>query len=514
MTPGRQGSPPPGQPPVGGMARGAVRGLSWSMLAALGQAVLQLVAIVVLSRLVSVEEFGVAVASTVVMSLAIMVSQLGIGPAVVQARRLEGADVGTAFHLATLLSVLLAGVLFFLAPVLGPLVGLPADAPYLQLLSIALVLGGVSAVARGLLQRQLRFRDLALAELGSYGIGYLGAAVVLAHAGAGAAALIWGQIAQSLLMAVACYALTRHDVRLRRMSVMLASAKRLFRFGSGYSLSQLGNWVGNNGDNLVVTSVLGPAALGLYSRAYQLLVHPAQLIGTVADKVLFPSMARIQDDHERLARAYVVANSLVALVTLPAGVLLCVVAPEIVNVLLGPGWSAVTLPLQILAVVLLPRTAYKISGSLTRATGAVFGGAWRQWLYAGEVVLGCWIGSNWGVSGVAAGTSVAIVLHWATMLVFSGRIRRGLVTAVLRAYGKSLPAAVVTAAVAIPLAAWLRGSTPDIVTLLVTSAAAVLAAGLTLAATRRMFREEIRMLRSGRRSPARPAPATVETADL
>ena len=119
-----------------------------------------------------------------------------------------------------------------------------------------------------------------------------------------------------------------------------------------------------NGDNLVVTSTLGPASLGIYSRAYQLLVQPAVLIGSVSDKVLFPAMSRIQDDARRLTRAYVTVNSIIAAITLfPASVGLFVLAPEIVAIVLGPGWEAVALPLRIFAVVLLPRTAYKISGS-------------------------------------------------------------------------------------------------------------------------------------------------------
>lgn len=491
------------------MAGTALRGLSWSMTAALGQTVLQLVAMVVLSRLVSVREFGLAAATTVVMSLAVMVSQLGLGPALVQARRLDKADIATAFFLSTLLGVLLGGALFLLAPVVGPLVGLPAGASYLQLVSVALVLGGFGAVASSLLQRQLRFRDLALVQLGSYGVGYFGTAVTLAYLGLGTAALIWGQIAQSLLLAVACFALERHDLRPRRIPVMAASGRRLLRFGSGYSLSQLGNWVGNNGDNLVVTSVLGPVALGLYSRAYQLLVQPANLLGAVSDKVLFPALSHIQDDRDRLARAYVLANTLIAVVTAPASVLLAVLAPELVAVLLGPRWSAVALPLQIFAVVLLPRTAYKISGSLTRATGAVYSGAWRQWLYAGEVVFGCLIGSRWGVPGVAAGTSVAIVVHWATMLVFSARIRDGLLLDVLRGYARSLPMAVATAAVAIPVAVLLRGTGSAVLTLLGTSVSGLLAAVLVLVVTRRLFRAELSVLRSvrTRRSPRHPAPA-------
>jgi PST family polysaccharide transporter len=248
----------------------------------------------------------------------------------------------------------------------------------------------------------------------------------------------------------------------------------------------------------------------VYSRSYQLLVQPANLIGTVADKVLFPSFARMQDDGARLARAYVLANSLVAIITVPISLLLFVLAPEVVDVLLGERWSAVTLPLQIFAAVLLPRTAYKISGSLMRATGDVFRGAWRQWLYALEVVVGCWVGSHWGVVGVATGASVAIVLHFLTMLVFSARVRSGVVLDVLKAYAKVLPVVGAMAAVCAPLAAWLRGTTADVVTLLVTSAVGVLVGASVLLLTRRLFREELVLLRQarGRKRGSGPVPIT------
>jgi len=171
----------------------AFRGLSWAFLGAVGQALLQVAAIVVLSRLVTVEEFGTAAAATVVMGLAVMLSQLGISAALVQAKKLDRADVASAFLLTSALGLLLAGLLFLLAPVIGPVVGLPEDAPFLRLLSIVLVVGSMGAVAAGLLQRQMRFRALALVDLLSYGVGYLGTSVVLASAGVGAASLIWGR---------------------------------------------------------------------------------------------------------------------------------------------------------------------------------------------------------------------------------------------------------------------------------------------------------------------------------
>ena len=83
----------------GSMVPTAVRGVSWTMLGSIGQAALQMVTIVVLSRLVSVEEYGMAAAATVVIGLAVMLSQLGIGPARI------GLDAARSTQLAGLLNV-------------------------------------------------------------------------------------------------------------------------------------------------------------------------------------------------------------------------------------------------------------------------------------------------------------------------------------------------------------------------------------------------------------------------
>src|SRR3954470_23514001 len=97
--------------PPRSLTRQTFRGVSWSFLGAVSQAVLQFIAIAVLSRLVTVEEFGTAAAATVVTGLAVTLSQLGVGAAVVQARRLHDEDVASVFLFATALGLLLGGVL-------------------------------------------------------------------------------------------------------------------------------------------------------------------------------------------------------------------------------------------------------------------------------------------------------------------------------------------------------------------------------------------------------------------
>jgi PST family polysaccharide transporter len=163
---------------------------------------------------------------------------------------------------------------------------------------------------------------------------------------------------------------------------------------------------------MVVAKWLGLSALGLYDRAYQLMVAPAMLLGQVMDEILFASLAPIQEDRSLVAAAYRQCVVGVALVMLPLTAVAWTLAPEIVHVVLGPAWSGVTTPFRILALGTLFRTTYKISDSLTRALGAMYRRAWRQWAYAAFVIGGAIIGQHWGLAGVA----------WAVLLALAGNV--------------------------------------------------------------------------------------------
>ncbi|WP_214402283.1 lipopolysaccharide biosynthesis protein [Pseudonocardia lacus] len=493
----------------GSLTARTIRGFAWAFTGTVSQAVLQIVSMVLLARLLTPGEFGAAAAATLVAGLTQLVSQLGVGPALVQRRTLTDQEVSAAFAFSVALSLLLGLGLHLAAPALNALVGLPPDSVLLRLLTAALLLQGIAAVPLGLLQRHLRFREMAVVDVLAFGPATIGVSVLLAAQGHGAVSIVWGQIAAALVTATGYLWLARPPVRPAGPAATWRSVRALVGFGSGYSLSQVGNWFALNSDNFIVATVLGPAPLGVYNRAYGLLSQPANVIGSAVDKALFPAMSKVRDDGARLRTAYVRAASLVALVTVPASVLLCVLAPEVVTVLLGDGWSAAVVPLQVFAVVLLPRASYKISGSLTRATGAVYRGAWRQWMYAAEVVVGCAIGARWGVTGVAVGASVAIVLHFLVMLRFSGRVAEGLVGTVLRMYLKHIPSAVVVLLVCGGVVALVRPLGSAALTLALTGLAGAVAAAGVVLLLRRWFADELGVFANLRRRGAGSSTATV-----
>ena len=179
-------------------------------------------------------------------------------------------------------------------------------------------------------------------------------------------------------------------------------------YAGGMTAARAFNFMALYGDNTVVGNRMSAADLGAYKNAYQLAAVPAQLLGQVMDRVIFPVLSRFQENKERVANAYLRGIALVAMITVPASIVVVLLGPEVIHVLLGGGnkWDDAIVPFQIFAAGLIFRTSYKISDSLARAMGTVYRRAWRQAVYAGAVIVGALIGTAFGLVWVAVGVSV------------------------------------------------------------------------------------------------------------
>lgn len=400
------------------LADRAFGGFLWQTGGAGLKGVFQIGFLAILARYVTPDEFGLVGAALIVVGLSSLFSQMGIGPAIVHERDLTDEHLRLGFWISVLLSAFAALLVWLSAPAIAAFFSMPDLEPVLAVLSLVFVLRGISVVSESLLQRELAFASLSAIEVGSYLFGYGAAGVVLALLGYGYWSLVGAHVAQSAVQTILLLRVRPHPMR---PIVRTAAGRSLLSYGFGHTLARLANHAALQGDNLVVGRMLGASALGIYGRAYQLLVTPAILLGTALDRVLFPAMAIIQNDRSHLAEVYRKGIGVTALVALPLTVILLAVAPEIVGTLLGPQWTGAVAPFQVLAVGLLFRTSYKISDSLVRATGRVYGRAWRQGVYAALVIGGSIIGARWGVVGVAAGTLFAIAANFAIMAQMSLR---------------------------------------------------------------------------------------------
>jgi PST family polysaccharide transporter len=198
--------------------------------------------------------------------------------------------------------------------------------------------------------------------------------------------------------------------------------RELAGFGAGTSLVRLANFAAGHFDNLVVGRWLGPAALGIYGRAFNVVNLPLAYLGDSAWYVLYPALAELRDQPERVRRAYLAAVRVSTLTAAPVLAGMAVAAPHLVPALYGPGWGGAVLPLQLLCLGAFFRSLYRVSGALAHASGRVWGEAARQAVFAVLVVAGAVAGSRWGVGGVAAGSAAAGFAMYGMMSALSLRV--------------------------------------------------------------------------------------------
>jgi O-antigen/teichoic acid export membrane protein len=348
-----------------GTAVGA--GLRWSLWSALVGRLVRFLASVVVARLLFPEDFGVYAVALTVMNLLMTVNDLGLIPAMIHWRgRLEEIRP-TAMTLALVSSVLLYAGCFFVAPAFSSAMGSPEAVGVVRLITLEILLDGLTVVSVATLLRTFRQNRLAQAELASLPV-FVGLTVGLAALGAGAWSLAVGRLAANLVVAVIVLKVAQGWVRPGFDRVI---AKRLLSFGLPLSAGFLIEAVLLNADYLIIGSLLGPVPLGLYLLAYNISSWPSGLVLEAVRRVSIAGFSRLAAGEE-LQRGFVMSFRLLITAILPVCVVLGLLAPPLIGVVYGDRWLDAAGPLRFLAVLAFVRLSVNLMTD-------VLVGAGRPW---------------------------------------------------------------------------------------------------------------------------------------
>jgi O-antigen/teichoic acid export membrane protein len=448
-------TPEPTDRPRKNTARHALGGMVWSGVGFGAQGIGQFLVVIVFARYLTRADNDIVGAAVIIIALGQLFTDSGFAAAVVQREDLTDEHVRTAFALSLLMGAVMTAATFLLAPAAGAFFHSPGLPPIVRGLSFVFILQAPGLIAEAMLQRDLDFRSIAIAETVSYFFGFAAVGVILVLAGVGVWAIAVAQLTQAALLTTIFLFRRHHPKSLRPRK---REAIDLVVYAGGMTAARGFNFVALYGDNTVVGNQMGGGALGAYKNAYQLAVVPAQLLGQVMDRVIFPVISRFQTDLRRVASSYLRGVALVSMLTVPGSVLAVLLGPEIIHLLLGGGskWDDVVVPFQIFSAGLIFRTSYKISDSLARAMGTVYQRALRQAVYAVAVVVGALIGSRYSLNWVAVGVTGAIVLNYLLMAQLSLRTAPITWAQFFYRQGRGLLLAALTAAGAVPAVLALR----------------------------------------------------------
>lgn len=373
-----------------------------------------------IARLVAPEEYGVYATIVIAHQALATASDMSLDAAIIQTRRDPRPALDTVWTVGVARGVVLAVLLFAVAPAYAEAFRIPEAVPMLRTLALAPLLLGVHSVGPILLRRELRYGPI-FALHAAETLSFAAVAIALAWLLHSAWALVIALVASSAVRVIVSYAV--HPAR-ARPGFDGRLLQELFRFSRWTTLYGVLDLILETFDNAVVARFIGPTALAFYRIAYQLASEGSQSMQWIVTAVAFPAVARIQAESARVRAGFraMLAGTSVAL--FPLGAALMIVGPGIVPLVFGERWTPVGELLRVLAVGALARaiieTARPVLLGLGHSRADLTLKATQAALMVFLVLLG---GPTFGAIGVAwavAFAAVATLPAWALLLVRVG----------------------------------------------------------------------------------------------
>lgn len=384
-------------PQGAGLRQAAVRSVGVTLLSGgLGLAI-QIVAVVVLARLLTPRDFGLMTMVTTFSLLLVNFGMNGITEAVVQQEVIDHQLASNLFWINVGGSLVLALGFAAAGPLLARVYHDPLITGVAQGVAVTIFLTGLSVLHLALLKRAMRFSVVSFNDI----LGRLVAVVssiAFAWAGWRYWALVAGMVAQYLTVCIGSWVTCLWVPSLPRRGV---GTRPLIRFAASTYARFATGYFANNVDNFLVGWRLGAVTLGFYKKAFDLFALPAYQLSTGLTIVAVSALSRLRSDWVQYRRYLLSAIGVAAFVGMGLGADLTLIGRDLILVLLGPKWQEsgriFTLFGPGIGIMILYSTHIWIHLSIGRAD------RWFRWglIDLAVTVMFLVVGLRWGAEGVA-----------------------------------------------------------------------------------------------------------------
>ena len=391
-----------------------VRGGAVTVVSQIAKQLLGIGSTIVLARLLTPGDYGLIAMVTVVTGFVAIFKDMGLSMATVQKPEVNQEQISTLFWINVAMGV----AIFILTVSLAPFVSWYYGEPRLTVITISLavgfIFGGLTVQHQALLNRQMHFKQLAIIEIGSIGLG-IAVGIGSALFGIGYWALVFMTLASALTTAVGTWVMCSWKPDRPKH---IGEVRSMLSFGGNLTGFNIVNFFARNLDNILIGRLFGAHQLGIYSKAYNLLLLPLKQINGPIAAVAVPAMSRLADSPQRYRQVYLRILEKIAILTMPAVTLMIVTSDWLVLLVLGPQWAEASRIFSFLGIVGLVQPISNTTGWLfitqDRTRHMFKWGIISSIISIGSIIAGL----PWGTVGVAASYSIiglcflTPILYW------------------------------------------------------------------------------------------------------
>lgn len=342
----------------------------------------------VLSRLLTPKDYGVVAIVQVFILFFQMLVEAGMGPAIIQNKKLTKHDIGVLFNYSIIIAIFLSILFGFFGNLLAVIYNNQIYIRLSWVQAIAILFNGLNVVPVAILNREKRFKRINLHQVvGGIVGGIVGVFFALTDFG------VYSLVFSAISIAITFFILNIFAVKI---SFSFDFNFQVVRKILGFSVHQFSfnfiNYFSRNSDNILIGKFLGPIALGNYSKAYQLLLLPNSVLLGIINPVLQPVLSDYQDDVQTIRVTYLKIVRLLALIGVSLSVYLSLFSKEVIFFIFGKQWDLAIFPFQVLATTVWIQMTLSSTGAIfqsrNKAKDLFITGLISAFILVGSILIG------------------------------------------------------------------------------------------------------------------------------
>lgn len=360
-----------------------------------GQIISWIITIYVI-RLLEPRDYGLMSLSSSVIFFLMMLSNLGLGGALVQTKNLSQKRIGQLFGLTLICHIVLSFIIYFGGSLVAAFFSEPRLVDMFRVLSIIPLLLSFYIIPQSLLLREMDFKTKSSVDFLATLCSSL-MTLLMAIKGFG----VWSLVAGAITLHVV--SMIGYNVFCRKQTKPIFSfmgAGDLFSFGGYLTCAKILWYFYSKADVFICGKILGLNALGIYSTAMTLASIPLQKLMPIINQIAFPAYSKIQIDKDSVRRNFLKSVRMASLLIFPIFFGLLSISTELIPLILGTKWVDAVIPVKLICLILPLRALSSLFPPLLNGIGRPDVN-FKNLLFAACVMPPCFFfGACFGVQGI------------------------------------------------------------------------------------------------------------------
>lgn len=331
----------------------AIKGVKWTSINTLFNALSAPLFQFFLALLLIPQEFAYIAVISLIIGLSELMSNIGIGEAVIQKEEINSQQISTLIYLNGIFTLIIASLFYITAPFIENFYGLQEMEAILKILIITIIFNGISSIFRVYLQRNLLFKEFSIIQMAKT-MTDISVTITLILFGYGIMGYVYGTIVSTLLYATLLifYAISKTDLKIL-LHFNFKDAIPFLNFGVSISLKKILTFVSQRLDEVIIGGILPSESLGVYYFGKRLILQLQSVITNSFSQVLLPVFSKMKNNKVELKNAYMKVSYGAAMIGFPIFVGLSLTAHLIIPTVFGEQWLESVDVVRILSLAMI-----------------------------------------------------------------------------------------------------------------------------------------------------------------